>query len=181
MFGLSNIKFECTKVKVCVLILGVLYAANLAAQEPNYREPTGTNNWYIELGGAAFAYSLNYEKILYRKNKIGWTGRVGFAVGYKDGYILNQFLMDAGAVYAPFSTSFLLGSRDRKERLELGLGFTLIAHNGQQETVPTGVLGIKVIETNKVCFRVGYTPYLRNGVYYNWFGVSIGRNFSMGK
>jgi len=151
------------------------------AQEPSYREPTGTNNWYVELGGAAFVYSLNYEKVLYKKNSFGWTGRVGFAVGYKSGYFLNQVWIDGGAVYAPFSSSVLLGSRKRKEKIELGLGFTLVAQNGSQETVPTAVIGIKVIETNKICFRIGYTPFIRDGDYYNWFGVSIGRNFSIGK
>jgi hypothetical protein len=36
-----------------------------------------------------------------------------------------------------------------------------------------------VIETNKVCFRMSYTPFIRDGKYESWFGVSIGRNFSM--
>ena len=76
--------------------------------------------------------------------------------------------------------SFLLGSRERKEKIELGIGFTLINKSvNEREIVPTAVIGFRVIETNKVCFRMSYTPFIRDGKYESWFGVSIGRNFSM--
>jgi hypothetical protein len=81
---------------------------------------------------------------------------------------------------APFHTSVLYGPY--KEKLELGLGFTLVGQGTtSQEVVPTALFGFRVVETNKVCFRVNYAPFIREGKYYDWFGVSIGRNFSAGK
>lgn len=145
-------------------------------------EPKGLSNWYVELGGAAFVYSLNYEQVLYRSTMLGWVGRIGASYSFTDGWFLNKVELDKGAVLAPFTTSILLGSRERKEKLEIGAGVTLINKDANnREIVPTAVLGFRVIETNKVCFRVSYTPFIRDGEYESWFGVSIGRNFSIGK
>lgn len=169
-----------TKVTICLWLSIFIIPLNLLAQEKPYREPTGLNNWYVELGGAAFLYSLNYEKILYRSTKLGWVGRVGVAYSFTDGWLLNKIEMDKGAVLAPFTTSVLLGSRERKEKIELGVGFTLVNKSAtEREVVPTAAIGFRVIETNKVCFRMTYTPIIRGGKYENWFGVSIGRNFSV--
>lgn len=165
--------FEFT---VCLL----LTTAQVFAQEKAYREPTGTNNWYIELGGNALLYSLNYEKYLYKSTASSIVGRVGFAYGFADGYFLNVVELHKGAVYAPFNAAFLLGSRERKEKIEIGAGFTLVNKSAtEREIIPTATIGFRVIETNKVCFRIGYVPIIRNGVYYNWVGVSFGRNFSL--
>ncbi|TAE88800.1 MAG: hypothetical protein EAY81_02725 [Bacteroidetes bacterium] len=168
------------KGSISLLLCLMLFSHITLAQEKAYREPTGTNNWYVELGGAALLYSLNYEKILYKSTNLGFVGRVGVAYGFSDGWFLNTVKLDNGAVYAPFTTSLLLGNRERKEKLELGFGFTLI-NTGitSREIIPTAVLGFRVIETNKVCFRISYTPFIRNNDYQGWFGVSIGRNFSV--
>lgn len=162
---------------LCLLLVSL----NVNAQDKPYREPDGLSNWYVEVGGAAGLYSLNFEQILYRSTKLGWVGRIGASYNFVDGWFLNKVYLDKDAVLAPFTTSLLLGSRERKEKLEVGLGFTLINKGSGQEIIPTGVLGFRVIETNKVCFRVSYTPFIRYGVYENWFGVSIGRNFSIGR
>lgn len=169
-----------TKVTICLWLSICIIPLKILAQEKPYREPDGLNNWYVELGGAAFLYSLNYEKILYKSTSLGWVGRVGVAYSFSDGRLLNKIDMDKGAVLAPFTTSFLLGNRERKEKIELGIGFTLINKSvNEREIVPTAVIGFRVIETNKVCFRMSYTPFIRDGKYESWFGVSIGRNFSM--
>jgi hypothetical protein len=169
-----------TKVTICLWLSICIIPLKILAQEKPYREPDGLNNWYVELGGAAFLYSLNYEKILYKSTSLGWVGRVGVAYSFSDGRLLNKIDMDKEAVLAPFTTSFLLGSRERKEKIELGIGFTLINKSvNEREIVPTAVVGFRVIETNKVCFRMSYTPFIRDGKYESWFGVSIGRNFSM--
>jgi len=169
-----------TKVTICLWLSISIIPLKIIAQEKPYREPDGLNNWYLELGGAAFLYSLNYEKILYKSTSLGWVGRVGVAYSFTDGRLLNKIDMEKGAVLSPFTTSVLLGSRERKEKIELGIGFTLINKSvNEREIVPTAVVGFRVIETNKVCFRMSYTPFIRDGKYESWFGVSIGRNFSM--
>ncbi len=180
MFRLTGMRLNLFKGTISLLLCGLLFCTQASAQEKVYREPTGTNNWYVELGGAALLYSLNYEKILYKSTNLGFVGRVGAAYGFADGWFLNTVKLDKGAVYAPFTASMLLGNRERKEKLEVGFGFTLINTGPtSREIIPTAVLGFRVIETNKVCFRISYTPFIRNNEYQGWFGVSFGRNFSL--
>ncbi len=161
----------------CALIV-ILFITQLHAQEEKpYVEPNGLNNWYVELGGAAMFYSLNYEKVLYKGEKTGFVGRVGVGYNPFDYKFLNKVYLDANTVMAPFTASFLYGGG--KEKLEIGGGFTLLAKSvAEREIVPTAVFGFRVIETNKVCFRISYTPFIRDGNYVSWFGVSLGRNFS---
>jgi hypothetical protein len=169
-------------IKGSICLCAFLFSLSLTAQERTYVEPKGLSNWYIELGGAAFVYSLNYEQVLYRSAMVGWVGRIGASYSFADGWFLNKVYLDKGAVMAPFTTSVLIGSRERKEKLEVGAGVTLINKDvNNREIVPTAVFGFRVVETNKVCFRVSYTPFIRDGKYESWFGVSIGRNFSIGR
>jgi hypothetical protein len=151
------------------------------AQEKPYKEPTGLNNWYIELGGSGLFYSGNYEKVLLKSDRWGWVGRVGLGYTPGDYTMLNKVSLDGGTAMAPFHTAVLFGPN--KEKLEAGVGFTMLAKgfSGNREVVPTAVLGFRVVEINKVCFRVNWTPFIRNGEFVSWFGVSIGRNFSTGK
>jgi hypothetical protein len=156
----------------------LLFTVSLKAQDDKpYVEPNGLNNWYVELGGAAMFYSLNYEKVLYKGEKTGIVGRVGVGYNPIDYKFLNKVFLDKNSMMAPFTGSFLYGGG--KEKLEIGAGFTLLAKNiNDREVVPTAVLGFRVVETNKVCFRVSYTPFIRDGSYVSWFGVSLGRNFN---
>ena len=164
------------KVTLCMLILMV--AGTARAQEPKYVEPSGMNNWFIELGGTGLFYSLNYEKILYKSTKWGWTGRVGFAYNPKDYTLLNKIELEKGTFITPFTTSVLYGQR--KEKLELGAGFTMVSRGiSDRDVIPTFILGFRVVEVNKVFFRVAYTPVIQDGKYINWYGVSLGRNFSL--
>lgn len=159
---------------VCILIV------NSFAQQTETPEPKGLNNWYIELGGSALFYSFNYEKVLYTSDKWGWVGRVGLGYTPATYTFLNTITLDRATVMAPFHSSVLFGPN--KEKVEIGVGFTLLAKSAtEQETLPTGVLGFRVVENNKVCFRVCWTPFIRSGEFVSWFGVSLGRNFSVGK
>jgi hypothetical protein len=135
-----------TKVTICLWLSICIIPLKILAQEKPYREPDGLNNWYVELGGAAFLYSLNYEKILYKSTSLGWVGRVGVSYSFSDGRLLNKIDMDKGAVLAPFTTSFLLGSRERKEKIELGIGFTLI--NKSVFWFPATAIRTEVLKNN---------------------------------
>lgn len=160
----------------------VLFVLNSFGQERPYREPDGLSNWYVELGGSAGLYSLNFEQVLYRSTRLGWVGRVGASYSFIGGNFLGKVDLTRGEVVAPFTTSLLLGSRERKEKIEFGLGFNLLNKpSGNREIFPTAAIGFRVVETNKVCFRILYTPFIRGGSYVHWYGVSIGRNFSIGR
>lgn len=168
------------KHTVNTLVLVCIFYSFSYGQQTEIPSPKGLNNWYVELGGSALFYSFNYEKVLYTSDKWGWVGRIG--LGYNPGTytFLNTVTLDRATVMAPFHSSVLFGPN--KEKIEMGVGFTLLAKSAtEQETVPTGVLGFRVVENNKVCFRVCWTPFIRNGEFVSWFGVSLGRNFSVGK
>ncbi|MFI5221161.1 MAG: hypothetical protein ACHQK8_02460 [Bacteroidia bacterium] len=169
MFNIKNIAW---------LLFPVLFAINLQAQdEKPYVDPGGLNNWFVEMGGSAFFYSFNYEKLLFRSENTQWVGRVGLGYNPVSAVLLNKIPLDPHTIMAPFTTSFLFGKR--KEKFELGLGFTMLAKSfTEREIVPVGIIGFRVVETNKVFFRVNYAPLIRDGKYVDWWGVSLGRNFN---
>lgn len=157
------------------LPLSICYAFAQEEEIPPYKEPQGTNNWYVELGGAAMFYSINYEKILFRNEKASWSGRVGIGYNPFNYSFLNKVYLDQNTTMAPFHTSFSYG---KKEKLELGGGFTLLAKSvNDREVVPFAVLGLRVVETNKIFFRITYNPIWRNDNLVHWYGVSLGKNF----
>lgn len=161
---------------VCALCMFSINTAN--AQEERYVEPNGMNNWFVELAGTGLFYSLNYEKILYKNNNLGWTGRVGIAYNPFDYRLLDKISLEKNTFITPFTTSILYGKR--KEKLEFGLGFSMINKGiTEREVIPTAILGFRVVEMNKIFFRIAYTPVIYQGAYINWFGVSIGKNFSI--
>jgi hypothetical protein len=147
-------------------------------EERPYIEPIGMNNWYVELGGAALFYSLNYEKVLYKSDGgFGTYGSVGIGYNPFNYRLLNKVYLDRQTMMAPFRFTMAFG---KKEKIEAGGGFTLFAKSvNEREYIYTFLLGLRVVEVNKVYFRIAYTPYVRNGEMINWFGVSIGRNFSL--
>lgn len=169
---------------VFLLMMFCLNRQQVQAQEWDapYVPPQGLNNWYVELGGAAFLYSLNYEKYLFqnfRQNKL-WTARVG--VGYNP-FDDPDFMHTPAAkliphdLTLPFTSSFVYGSG--KEKLEFCGGFCLVrGDGGYREVYYTAGIGLRVQESNGFCFRMTYTPYYRYGNLGSWIGVSLGHNFS---
>jgi hypothetical protein len=167
------------KLRTCKLIFLLLLSNYAFSQEPDYKAPTGLNNWYVELGGAAQFYSLNYEKYLYKTydEKYTWTARVGAGYNPVNFNILNTVFLPKNTFMFPFSTSILKG--EGKEKLELGCGFTLFTKDfGTNEIVPHAIIGLRVIESNNVCFKMSYVPFYQNGSVTHWIGVSLGKNFS---
>src|SRR5437868_1038138 len=113
------------KNTICICLLLLLSAQSKAQVEKPYKDPGGLNNWFVEVGGAAFFYSLNYEKILARSEKVGWQARVGlgyFPINYT---LLNKVYLDKETLMTPFTTSISYGGG--KEKLELGGGFTMFS------------------------------------------------------
>lgn len=154
----------------------------LAAQAPDYSPPTGLNNWYVEAGGPAIFYSLNYEKYLYRTydERYTWTAHVGLGYNPINFDILNTVYLPAGTIMAPFSTTILKGAG--KEKLEIGGGFTLFTEDfNDNQIVPHAVIGLRVMESNNICFRMNYVPFLKDNTITHWIGISLGKNFSFKK
>jgi hypothetical protein len=168
---------QMRKIIISITIL-VCACCNISnAQEKTYREPTGTNNWFIEAFGSGLFYSFNYEKVLYRQPGYGWIARIGASYNPSDYLMLNAIYLDRNTFLFPFTSSMVFGQR--KEKLEVGAGFTLLTQGiNNREVVPTAVLGFRVLELNGVYFRVNYTPVILRRDFIHWFGFSLGKNFS---
>lgn len=160
-----------------LFLLFILLNSNLAFAQDE-KPATGTNNWFVELGGSGLFYSLNYEKYLFknRQENITLTARVGAAFNPIDYTFLNTLYLEKNTFMIPFTSSLLIG--EQKDKLELGAGFTMLTKDfREQEIVPTLVLGLRVIESNRICFRISYVPIFRKEEYLHWLGVSLGMNF----
>lgn len=150
---------------------------NIKAQE-DYTAPRGLNNWYVEVGGSSLFYSINYEKYLYRngKEKFTWLGRVGAGFNPIDYNFINSLFLERNSFIFPFTSTIMLGKG--KEKLEIGGGFTMLTKNFlDNEIVPNINIGLRVMESNRVTFRVTYVPLFRSNNTIHWIGVSIGKNF----
>jgi len=160
------------------LLIAIFISTNIQAQEEHTDfKSMALNNWYVELGGASMFYSMNYEKFLFKSEYTALVGRVGIGYNPLDYTFLNKVYLDRNTVMAPFSTQFLIGKG--KEKFEFGIGFTLLAKSiKEREVVPIGILGFRVVDTNKILLRISYTPFIRDGKYTDWWGVSLGKNFN---
>jgi len=138
----------------------------------------GTHNFYVELGGSGIFYSLNYEKYLFKNKQenLTWTARIGAAYNPIDYKLLNSAFLDKQTFMLPFTSSLLIGPS--KDKLEIGTGFTMLTKNfSEQEIVPQLILGLRVIDVNRVCLRLNYIPLFRGAETIHWIGVSLGKNF----
>jgi hypothetical protein len=167
------------KIFFCKLLILVLISNSCVAQQENYVPPQGLNNWFIEAGGPALFYSVNYEKYLYRSysEQTTWTARVGMGFTPFNFDILNTVFVEKNTFMVPFSSSLLLGKGH--EKLEVGAGFSMLTKDfSQREIIPHANIGLRVMESNKICFRLSYVPFYRNNSITHWIGVSLGKNFS---
>ena len=165
-----------SRLSKLIILLILLYSNQLKAQEE--KPASGTNNWFIELGGSGLFYSVNYEKYLFknRNENLSLTARVGAGFNPIDYTFLNTLYLEKNTFMVPFTSSLLIG--EEKDKLELGGGFTMLTKNfTDQEIASTLIVGLRVIESNKICFRISYVPVFRKSEYLHWLGVSLGMNF----
>ncbi|MBL4586103.1 MAG: hypothetical protein JKX84_03470 [Flavobacteriales bacterium] len=155
----------------------------------------GTNDHvlYLEFGGAAYFYSVNYERLLFHKNKYTLFGRLGFE------YI--PFGSADRMIHFPIGANFTIG--ERKHRLELGLaalfrmnfdpgvgfgeGFYLTNPPTRIFIAPSAGwrFHVKPNEWGETFFlRVTFTPIIGLDVFQDkpyflpHFGVSVGRTWN---
>jgi hypothetical protein len=118
----------------------------LAATASFAQQPTGKsvqrNTFFLELGGNAMYYSLNYDRILLSRDKWKLSGRVGAM--YQPLFQVSNRQM----VGVPLEISYLRGRN--KHFLEIGLGVT-----ATYDTYPLSDMRIRDLAMMGVA-RVGY-------------------------
>ena len=178
---------KSSRLVVVVALLSLPGPLPLQAQEPVV--PLQRHAVYLELGGNASRYSINYERAfsLHHRMRIGgaiWTDgqsagnitetELNFPLMY------NLLLVQRGAHHLELGAGVLVGAWDN-----IGSGT-----EPQRATYwsATGTIGYRhQLPANEWLFRVGFTPiygfgdeddaYPRKG-FATRFGVSIGRAFN---
>lgn len=178
-----NIAFTMSKKnyrnRLTMLLCSIVLASSkLLAQDEFEKPEIRSNNLYVELGGTALFYSVNYEKFLFRtkQEELIWSARIGLGFNPIEYRLLNALSLEKNTFMVPFSSSILLGPG--KDKLELGAGFSMLTRDlSNREVAPSLIAGIRVIDVNGVTFRVNYIPVFRNEQFLHWIGVSLGLNY----
>lgn len=134
------------KLLVLILLLGV---QPLSAQKDS-TDIHPRNVIFLEGGGNAMVYSVNFGRVLWGKRMSAFMFRVGFEyLPFEEGPEL-QF---------PFEWSLLIGKK--KHFLEVGVGFTIFSRVVYPHISPGGIyMGLQSQPTRiggaNACGRIGY-------------------------
>ena len=150
-------------------------AAQAAAASPR----VANNTFFVELGGNAFLYSLNYERF--------FTPRIGVRVGgmYLRGEADDDAFSAALGLF-PVTATYLLGQGNGHFETGAGIGFATagvsdseIGDDWEGSTVyGTATFGYRHQKPEGgVIFRAGFTPILVSGNLIPMAGISVGYAF----
>lgn len=161
------------KLLVCVLLF---FSAPAFAQQKGATSPAASN-LFLELGGNAGLFSLNYDRRFSNKNN-GFGGRIGGGFAYVSGHIFGNFIFTV-----PVAINYLTGSGPH--HLEAGAGVTFgtegFGHDYMSERkrvffVPN--LGYRYQPmTKRFTFRAVASPMFASGISNFSGGISFGRRF----
>lgn len=152
----------------------------------DYNKHPAKNAGFIELGGNAGLYSLNFDRIYYYKDKLKISARVGFAPHFNGIYIEQEYVLE---------NNFILFTNPH--HLELGLGATLQRRYNERPGQIDNYFWENILFSVWRCgyrfqrqddgffFRAGLTPVAMSndaeGFHSNyfqfWAGVSFGMSF----
>ena len=184
MFTFKNRWLSALLVLCCLLSKAQEDYTGPAARD--YSKNPAKNAAFIELGGNAGLYSLNFDRIYYYKEKLKISARLGFAPHFNGIYIEQIYLLE---------NNFILFSNPH--HLELGLGATMQRRYNERpkqidnyfwENIAFGVArcGYRYQKQDDGFFaRAGITPIFMSsdaeGFHSNyfqfWAGVSVGVSF----
>lgn len=134
-------------------------------------ENPAVNSLYIELGGNALAYSVNYDRI--------YDERYVFRAG------IGYFGVDnASVAIIPLTASYLFGRGASK--FEIGVGMTIVTArlsgfagiSGSPALLGTGILAYRYQPMDGgFFFRGGLAPFWGSSGFYPWYSLSFGVSF----
>jgi hypothetical protein len=164
-------------MRLAALISLALLTLAPARAEAQGSPPVAPNALYLELGGSALIYSLNYERML--SSTVGLRLGGGYmSVTGEDDYGDN---LSVALLMIPVTVSYLLG--EGAHRLELGGGAVFAWASASTDTdfasgsgvAATGIVGYRYSAPGGgFLFRAGFTPLMGGGGFLPWFGASFG-------
>lgn len=167
-------------LKVIYLAISAILSTDGFAQKDTI--PSRRNAIFFEIGGAAGAHSMNYERAFNMQPKMDLGLRIGLSVSN---------ILDYNGKFNPniVIPAMVSGMYGRYHKLELGIGETfssIIESNSgtgnperRSNLSTTFNIGYRYQNPHsRVMFRAGYTPYIEfNERFKHWGGISIGYNF----
>lgn len=182
-------------MRLSILFIHLLFISflNLNAQDDyalkpprDYDKKPARNSGYIELGGNAGFYSLNFERIYYYKEKIKISGRFGFSPQMHGYYFEQVYVLENNFIFLK-----------NPHHVEIGVGETLQRRynekcNTQDEYFWENLwwslarIGYRYQKQDDGFFlKIGITPITlqKNACEFNptyfqlWAGISIGMSF----
>jgi hypothetical protein len=159
--------------------LALASATTAAAQDASPGPRVASNTFFVELGGNALAYSLNYERF--------FTSQLGVRVG---GMFLRGSDTDTGGSINiglfPVMATYLLGKGNSHFETGAGIGFATAALSdsdlggdwGDSTVYGTATFGYRYQKPEGgVIFRAGFTPVYAGGTLLPWAGIGVGYAF----
>lgn len=155
----------------------LLFSLHAISQPDTLR--TFNNRVYVEAFGIGGYGSLNYERILFSKNKL----KLGLRVGVSTYHLMDYRVKFNPDIILPFSVNSFYGNH---HQLEIGVGQTvtsLVSANELRKVERNNSLHATFnigyrYEKSRLLFRICYSPIIE---YYNYFhhwgGISIGYRF----
>lgn len=155
-------------------MLPLLLAIAMTSAVPAFAGRTADNTIYIEYGGVAGLYSLNFDRILMRA---GGVHGVGARLG------ASWFpLTDAGDVSffaIPVNLVYLYGRKEHKLEVNMGVVSRIATGMGRREVLtviaPSAGYRFQMRESD-FNLRIMFTPLLSSR-FQPWGGISLGRSF----
>lgn len=162
-----------------IIFLLINIQKNFAKNDSLY---IANNILYLEVAGIGGYGSINFERVVLRKNNLMLGVRLGVSTYHVEDYT-NEFNPD---IIIPFSVNGCYG-RNHKIELDFGETFTNIVHADQTDFTPVRIsgfhtnlsIGYRYQKNNGgIFFRCTYTPILEFNEYFRqWAGASVGYSF----
>jgi len=168
------------KYRLLIVALTILICSATFSQVESLN--IAPNVIFIEAAGAGGYGSINYERVLYKKNFIMSTLRFGISTYHIVDYT-NNFNPD---IIIPFTFNGLYG---KSHKIEIGFGevYSNIVHADLIHFKPKRVSHFSTVfslgyryQKNKggLIFRCAYTPIVEFNKYFrHWGGISFGYSF----
>lgn len=160
------------------LALGLIAAGPAAAQDTAAGPRVASNTFFVELGGNAVVYSLNYERF--------FTPKVAIRVGGMYLQADDDNGTQVGVGLFPVMATYLLGQGNSHFETGAGIGIATAGVSdtdigedwGDSAVYGTATLGYRYQKPEGgVIFRAGFTPLYADGNLIPWVGLSVGYAF----
>jgi hypothetical protein len=160
------------------LVLALSAAGSATAQDTAAGPRVANNTFFVELGGNAVAYSLNYERF--------FTPKIGIRIGGMYLQADDDAGTQVGVGLFPVMATYLLGAGNSHFETGAGIGFATAGVSdsdiggdwGDSAVYGTATFGYRYQKPEGgVMFRAGFTPVFADGTLLPWVGVSVGYAF----